>query len=118
MYQRPTRELNLCGSMLTPGALEKAIVLSGLTWGMPAAQVCSMQMQALDNSVIVTQEVKEDSTLLKMRPTALFCMGIPVEVDKELPQGTVQLRYQGAVLFEIQLCAIPWGFPMELSGKQ
>ena len=119
MYQRPVRELNMHSAALNPAALERALVLSGMTWGMPMAQFCGMQLQDLLNPTILITEVKDDKIVFKPQPTALFCMGLPVEIDKELPQGTVQLKYQGAVIFEIQMCAIPYGFPVdfETSGK-
>ena|SRR5208282_5062883 len=119
-YQRPVRELNMNGSSFNPAALERAVVLAGLTWGMPPAQVCAANLWALNTPTVIFEHFAEDelARILRLHQTQTFCMGIPVEVDKELPQGTVQLRYQGAVIFEIQNCSVPYGFPIDVpSGK-
>jgi len=109
MYKRPVTYLNTNGLLLCPEILLKAVVLSGLTWGMPPAQVYTTMTWPLINPTVVHTEIKEDTAIVRYdHPVTM--LGLPVEIDKELPTGTVQLRYQGAVLFEIQNLATASGF--------
>lgn len=113
MYQKPYTQINASSSSLHAGLLQKAIILSGLTWGMPPAQVCQMHLNTLMNPVSVTTEIKEDRELHKVlthTQTPTYLMGIPVVIDKNLPNSVVQLRWNGAVLFTIECLAIPVGF--------
>ena len=112
MYQPINNHLCAAGSSLTPALIQKAIVLSGLTWGMSPAQYCAMQMWGLIDPVVVVSEVKEDSALheLSLKKNNDTLLGLPLELDSTLPKSVVQLRYQGAVMFEIQQLAIPSHF--------
>ena len=108
MYKGPIKNhLNMDGASLCLEALAKAINLSGLTWGMPPAQVFAVHCLAFQSVTVLTEE---GSNIFNHTQTATYMFGLPVEIDRDLPQGTVQLRYQGAVLFEIQSLAVPKGF--------
>ena len=110
-YKGPIKNhINMCGSSLCPATLVKALALADLTWGVPMAQYVAMQMWGLQSVTELKMEVKEDSTLFSHKQTPMTLMGLPVEIDRDLPNGTVQLRYKGASLFEIQMLAIPTGF--------
>lgn len=107
MYSGPIKNhINANGFCLTPAILEKAIVLAGMTWGMPPAQVFATMTWPLMTLAEIT--VSNEDNIRVTAPTIF--MGLPIEIDKSLPSGTVQLRYQGAVLFEIQCLAVPMGF--------
>ena len=107
MYSGPIKNhINANRCCLTPAMLEKAIVLAEMTWGMPPAQAYTTMTWPLINPAVITVS-NEDSIKVEVPTTVL---GLLIEIDKSLPCGTVQLRYQGAVLFEIQCLAVPWGF--------
>ena len=111
MYKGPIKN-HLCanGLMLAPATLIKALALADLTWGMPMAQYVAAQMWDLQNVTVLKTEVKEDSAIFSMEQPTMTMLGLPVEIDRDLPNSTVQLRYKGAVLFESQSLAIPTGF--------
>ena len=133
MYSGPIKNhINANRCCLTPAMLEKAIVLAEMTWGMPPAQAYTTMTWGMPpaqayttmtwgmppaqayttmtwpliNPAVITVS-NEDSIKVEVPTTVL---GLLIEIDKSLPCGTVQLRYQGAVLFEIQCLAVPWGF--------
>lgn len=95
---------------LTPGALQKAIVLSGLTWGVPPAQYFAMQLWGLQDPVMVVTKHTKEEVVTKLTANNDTLLGLPLVLDESLPPSTVQLRYQGAVLYEIQMAAVPYGF--------
>lgn len=105
--------LNVNGTALCPPHLQKALVLSGLTWGVPRAQYYAMQMWGFRNlTTTFVSELKERTckTVLNAPSTQLSLMGLPIELDDSLPTGLIQLKWQGAVLYEIQNLAVPLDF--------
>jgi hypothetical protein len=99
---------------LTPALIQKAIVLSGLSWGVPPAQYFSMQLWGIQDPVEVVLKHTNDETTLKLQANNDTLLGLPLVLDDSLPPSTVQLRYQGAVLYEIQQLAVPCGFEEEI----
>ena len=86
-------------------------VLAGMTWGMSPAQVCAMQMCAMYNTTVVKAEISKDEKFLVEIPhTQTYMLGIPVDVDPDLPSSVVQLKYKGAVIFTFENIAVPQGF--------
>src|SRR5580658_4541571 len=110
MYKKPEYHLCANNTSLCFSTLEKAIILSGLTWGVHPSQVCAIHMNAMVNVSVVKAELKDDSFLLEIPQTQNFMLGIPVEMDPELPLSVVELRHNGAVIFTIDSLSIPWGF--------
>ena len=111
MYKGPIKNHFIAaGAALTPEALDRALNLAGLTWGMPPAQIFATHCWYLQNPAMVVVHEKADETIVKTEFPAITMFGLPVEIDRDLPLSTVQLRYQGAVLYEIQGLAIPIGF--------
>lgn len=104
--------LNMNGMGLTPASLQKTLVLAGLTWGVPRAQYYAMQLWGLISNTTFTVELKEETlrAIMEKPPTELTLMGLPIELDDSLPVGLIQLRWQGAVLYEIQNIAVPIDF--------
>ena len=96
MYKKPMTYLCANGFSLSPAMLQKAIVMAGLTWGMPPAQYYAMQTWPLMFPI----QTEAPVTML----------GLPVVLDEGLPSGIVQLRWKGAVLFTIESLAVPCGF--------
>ena len=104
--------INANGCRINNDTVQKTVMLSGLTWGMPLAQVCAMQLHSLINPVELKTEINGTYTNatcsnLILEPHILNMCGIPVELDKDLPDGVVQLRWKGAVLYTIESLAIP-----------
>ena len=100
--------LNMNGTVLTPASLQKTLVLAGLTWGVPRAQYYAMQLWGFINTTTLT--VESLKAVIEKPPTELTLMGLPIELDDSLPVGLIQLRWQGAVLYEIQNIAVPIDF--------
>jgi len=111
-YKIPCVILNATSSAITPATMQMAIMHSGVTWGMSKAQLYQMQYLILMNPITVKTEVSEIvvKDLLDAPQPATYMLGIPVEIDKDLPDTVVQLRWHGAVLFTIENLAIPLGF--------
>ena len=99
--------ISACGFPINNDTVQKTVMLSGLTWGMPLAQVCAMQLHSMINPVELKTEINDTCTNLTLEPHILNMCGIPVELDKDLPDGVVQLRWKGAVLYTIESLAIP-----------
>jgi len=115
MYKGPAKNvLNMNNLILYPAALQQAITLSGLTWGMPRAQYYVVQSWAFLNCntiSVVKTEAKEEAVRIRVdKPYETTLMGMPIELDDSLPPSTIQLRWQGAVLYEIQNIVIPADF--------
>ena len=104
--------LNMNGMGFTPASLQKTLVLAGLTWGVPRAQYYAMQLWGFINTTTLTVELKEETMrdVIEKPPTESTLIGLPIEIDDSLPAGLIQLRWQGAVLYEIQNIAVPIGF--------
>ena len=114
MYNGPIKyHLNNYCAAITPATLQKTIVLSGLTWGVPPAQYFAMQLWGLQDPVMVVTKHTKDEVITKLTANNDTLLGLPLVLDDSLPPSTIQLRYQGAVLYEIQSLAIPCGFEQE-----
>ena len=111
MYNGPIKNhLNMGCAALTPGTLQKAIVLSGLTWGVPPAQYFAMQCWGLMDPVAVVTKHTKDEVRTELKGNNDTLLGLPICLDEGLPPSTIQLKYKGAPLFEIQNLAIPCHF--------
>ena len=113
MFKGPIQNhLNLIGGHLCPAILQKTLVLAGMTWGVPRAQYYAMQTWAFVNNTTFTAEIKDGAlkTFLEKPPMEVTLMGLPIEIDDSLPTDLIQLRWQGAVLYEIQNIAVPTSF--------
>ena len=108
MYKGPIKNyLCAAGCKLTPATLIKALALADLTWAMPLAQYVALQFVGLQNVTTIKTEIKADSAIFRHEQPIMTLLGLPVEIDRDLPVSTVQLRYKGATLFEIQNLATP-----------
>lgn len=109
MYSGPERHnfFNMNGGFLTPAAVQAALTNSGIRWAVPKAQYYAMQTWGLRNFVSLEAELKEDFVIPKK--TEMTLLGLPIEMDNDLPETTMQLRHCEKVIYEIQYLAVPAG---------
>lgn len=84
------------------GILWRALLRSGLNWRMHPAQLHGMQH-------LSTRPEARDNEIGEMLVDITF-LGIPVQLDKDMHEGFIELRHNDKILHRIESLAVPIGF--------
>lgn len=97
------------GMSVNPALIIRALVMADLTWGVPIAMIVALQNMSLQNATTVETEKPVETELFSNRfPVTM--LGIPVQIDDELPPSVIELRHNGMRIMTLDQLAIPWGF--------
>lgn len=84
----------------------RAMLKSGMNWRMHPAQLNGMQYMSARTQTR-TEEMKQD--LDDVIPGITF-LGVPVQLDKDMHKGWIELRLKDQIIHRIENLAVPMGW--------
>lgn len=86
--------LNNFGMSVTPFTIDKALMLSGLEWHLPLAQIAALEANALSDTTQVSIVLDGKAAQIRIPKTLprLTIGGIPMVLDKTLRDSVMELR--------------------------
>lgn len=99
--------LNGYNFAITPFTVQVAVALSGIEWHLSLAQLMALEAAALMSFTVQNVLVdipRKDFTPMETKHTLY---GIPIVIDREMPDSQMELRLGDQVLYRIENLAIP-----------
>lgn len=101
--------MNMQFIAISPFVVQKAMALSGLEWHIPLAQLLALEACALMNFTVQNVLVDIPSKNFAPMETKHTLYGLPIVIDKSMPDTEMELRLGDQVIYRIVNLPVPTG---------
>lgn len=103
------KTINANNCAINPAIVGLAVTQSDFLWALSLEQHHALENLALVQPIELSRTVENGEERIKLLPTYKTLDGIPSTIDKNLPPGSIELRFGAEVLARIENLAIPCG---------